>query len=115
MTDKEQASATIIFIRGIPGSGKSFAAENLKRSVLGKNVTLLDPDFIDTSDTKYKELSTALTAEGINNAIHPFRWLRQQAIVKAQDNSVIIWNQPFTDEGVFDRLVSYLQTEIEKK
>ena len=114
MTQDQSSNATIIFIRGIPGSGKSFVAENLVQALEGAKVTLLDPDTIDTQNPEFIELSKQLEKEGLAKAIHPFRWLRGQAIDAATTGSVTVWNQPFTNQGVFDRLIAFIRAGAQK-
>lgn len=104
--------ATLLFIRGIPGSGKSFVSTRLVKSI--KGAVLLDPDAIDYENPDYIEFSKQLSKEGLDTAIHPFRWLRKQACEKATPGAVVIWNQPFTNRGVFDRLVVFIQNEAQK-
>jgi hypothetical protein len=69
----------LIFIRGVPGSGKSYLETALENS-LGKEKRL-----------------------------HPFRWLRSKACEGIAAGKVIVWNQPFTIVDIFNRLITYLQ------
>jgi hypothetical protein len=108
-----KSSATLLFIRGIPGSGKSFLATELLKSL--NNVVLLDPDTIDFNDPEYVTFSKELTNDNLDVIIHPFRWLRKKACESVKPGALIIWNQPFTNRGVFDRLVNFIQNEADKK
>lgn len=100
--------AQILFIRGIPGSGKSYVASNLVNAMKDREVVLLDPDAIDFSNPAYKALSEELSAQDLPEAIHPFRWLRGQAVAACKPDTLIIWNQPFTNEGILSRLAQFL-------
>ncbi len=107
--------AKLVFIRGIPGSGKSYLAHQLLQTLGNENIVLLDPDALDLNNPGYKKFSEELTAQDLPKAIHPFRWLRLQAVRAAQDGAIIMWNQPFTDEGVFTRLIDFIRTAAHEK
>ena len=102
----------LIFIRGLPGSGKSHVTYALRDAINQTPVTVIDPDFIDKKDEKYQSFASQLEAEGLDSAIIPFRWLRQCAVEAARERAIIIWNQPFTNKGIFDRLVVYLKDSV---
>jgi thymidylate kinase len=104
-----ESNPVLVFVRGMPGSGKSYLADALAKSLGSENIMMLDPDHIDFDSQAYKDLSKSLSAEGLDEKIHPFRWLRTSAYGGITDHKVIIWNQPFTDEGIFSRLVTHLQ------
>lgn len=101
----------LLFIRGIPGSGKSFLARALASQV----TTILDPDAIDDNDPAYMSFASNLKLASLDPKIIPFRWLKHCAIESAQLNSIILWNQPFTDKGVFERLVESLKNEAKTR
>ena len=108
-------SPVLVVIRGIPGSGKSHLATALFRALGTDSATILDPDMIDTTDETFLSFSRNLSAEGLDEAIHPFRWLRKTACEAIAPGHIIIWNQPFTIRGIFDRLVQFLQTHAESE
>lgn len=99
----------LVFVRGLPGSGKSYLAQALEKSLGKDNVTMLDPDNIDFASKEYNEFSKSLSAEGLDEKIHPFRWLRTTAYGGITGHKVIIWNQPFTIVDIFKRLITHLQ------
>lgn len=105
----QENKPVLVFVRGMPGSGKSYLAAALEKALGKENVLMLDPDKIDLTAHDYTEFSKFLTAEGLDEKIHPFRWLRTSAYGGIKAHNIIIWNQPFTNEGVFNRLISHLQ------
>ena len=110
-----QRHAILIFVRGIPGSGKSHLIEQFAKRVGKERTLILDPDTINTADADYLAFSDSLTKAGLDKALHPFRWLRHLAVVSAKKKPVIIWGQPFTNRGIFDRLVLYIQDNAAKE
>lgn len=107
-----QHKATLVFIRGIPGSGKSLLTKTIASKLSDDSVLVLDPDFVDKAAPEYLTLSRKLENEGLDKTIHPFRWLRGQAIQGAATTPTILWNQPFTDRGIFDRLVTFITDSV---
>jgi predicted kinase len=99
----------LIMIRGLPGSGKSYLAAALEKEVGKEHLVILDPDTVDQTDKAFLAFSDELTKEGLDKAIHPFRWSRKLACDAVSDHKIIIWNQPFTNQGIFDRLVAFIQ------
>lgn len=109
-TDQQLVEGPVlIMIRGLPGSGKSYLAEALQDSIGQDRVLVLDPDKIKTRDEEYLKFSDNLSAEGLDKTIHPFRWSRKLACDGVVRGKIIIWNQPFTIRGIFDRLVLFMQ------
>lgn len=108
-TRKNIPYPTLIMIRGLPGSGKSYLATALQKTLGDEHVLVLDPDTIDQTDKAYLAFSDELTKEGLDTAIHPFRWSRKRACDAILAGKIIIWSQPFTNRGIFDRLVAFLQ------
>lgn len=94
----------VVLIRGLPGSGKSYLASALA-AALGDDVIALDPDGIDFSTAAYAKHVQAATAEGVDPALHPYRFLRQQAYDGIRDHKIVIWNQPFTNLEIFNKMV----------
>ena len=95
----------LILIRGLPGSGKSYLAEELGASLGTEQVVMLDPDATDYESAEYTEHSKTLAAEGIEEKFHPYRFLRSRAHQAISDHKIIIWNQPFTLAGGFERTI----------
>lgn len=105
----------LIFVRGLPGSGKTYFTYALRDAIKETAVTVIDPDFIDKNDSEYITFTKSLETEGLDPLIFPFRWLRKCAIDASRKGALIVWNQPFTNRGVFDRLIAYLTENVKAK
>ncbi|HSX17086.1 MAG TPA: ATP-binding protein [Patescibacteria group bacterium] len=103
------SNPTLILIRGLPGSGKSYIAKALQESLGADNVVMLDPDATDYKSKEYLALSESLTAEGVDAKFHPYRFLRGRAYKGIETNRIIIWNQGFTNLDGFNKTVVNLQ------
>lgn len=104
---------TIIIVRGLPGSGKSYLAEVLKES-LGKDlVVMLDPDMTDYDSKEYTEHVKAQNLEGVDPKLHAYRFLRAKAYEGIAKNKIIIWCQPFTNLDIFNKMVANLRLQAE--
>jgi predicted kinase len=102
-------------VRGLPGSGKSYLTAELQKALGKEDVLVLDPDSIDLTAKEYREFSDELAKEGLDKAIHPFRWSRKLACDAAVAGKVVIWNQPFTNRGIFERLVAFIQNYAQER
>jgi len=104
---------TLVFVRGLPGSGKSYFANELQKAInnsLGQDtVVMLDPDATDYDSKDYVDLVASLSAKGVDSKFHPYRFLRARAHGGITSNKVIIWNQPFTNFDGFNKTVINLQ------
>jgi predicted kinase len=98
-----------VFIRGVPGSGKTFLTTELLKSLDANQVVVLDPDTIDFESQAYKEHAAAQRAEGVDEQLLPYRFLRAQAYQAIADHKLIIWNQPFTDLDAFEKITTRLK------
>jgi predicted ABC-type ATPase len=108
-TDTQETNPTLIMVRGVPGGGKSYVTAQLRQAIGEERVVVLDPDAIDKTSTAYQELSNALTNEGVDAKLHPYRFLRSQAYQGITMNKTIIWNQGFIDLDGFNKTVKNLQ------
>lgn len=103
---------TLVMIRGLPGSGKSYLATELEKRLDREHVLILAPDAdtLDLTTKEYQSFSQELAKEGLDKAIHPFRWSRKMACDAISAHKIVIWNQPFTNRGIFERLITFLET-----
>lgn len=99
----------LIVVRGIPGSGKSYLAAELQRTIGDERVVMLDPDATDYESEAYQAHTKVLTAEGVDEALHAYRFLRAQAYEGIEAHKVIIWNQPFTNLDIFHKMIARLK------
>lgn len=101
----------LVIVRGIPGGGKSYLALSLQAALGQDNVVILDPDAIDKESSGYKQLSAQLSADGVDQKFHPFRYLRAQAHQAIDAGKVLLWTQAFNDFAGFkitvDKLIAY--------
>jgi hypothetical protein len=100
----------LIFVRGLPGSGKTYLALELQKAIGEDKVVMLDPDATDYESREYLDHVKAQTAEGVDPALHPYRFLRAQAYQGIADHKVIMWNQPFTNLEIFNKMIDRLRT-----
>jgi len=104
----------VILMRGLPGSGKSYLA-NALRTALGKDeLIMLDPDATDYEGAAYKAHTKQLTAEGVDPKLHAYRFLRAQAYDGIEAGKIILWNQPFTNLEIFQKMIDRLQTHAKE-
>lgn len=104
----------LIIIRGIPGSGKSVIALVLADKVGKDQVVLLDPDTTDYESEAYKRHVETAIAEGVDPSLHAYRFLRAQAYDAIAAHKVIIWNQPFTNLDIFNKMIARLRDQADE-
>lgn len=105
---------TLLMIRGLPGSGKTYLADRLVETLGDERVVVLDPDTVDLTAKDYLAFSAELEAEGLDKALHPFRWSRKLACEGVAAGNIVIWNQPFTIRGIFERLVAFIEADAKE-
>lgn len=81
----QNLKTTCLFIRGLPGSGKTTLAKNVS-SVL--KFVLLDPD-----ELHIQELDGTNTGERLKNI--KYRYLVKNCIETLKNNQNVIWSQPW--------------------
>lgn len=95
---KEHVSTpALIILRGIPGSGKTSIAKGLVGTYGDDTVQLIDPDEVDTTSDDYRTFSRSLSAQGVDEKFHPYRYLHAAARQAIDASKIIIWNQAFVD------------------
>jgi predicted kinase len=102
-------NATLIIIRGVPGSGKSYIATALAESIGIDAVVTLDPDKIDVNSDGFQRFSKQLASEGVDGKFHPFRFLRQTGYDGIAAGKTVIWNQAFNDFNGFEITVTRMK------
>lgn len=94
-----------IFIRGVPGSGKSYIAAALARELGPDQAVLLDPDATDYDSPEYSEHVKAMEAENIEQKLHAYRFLRGKAYKAIEECKIIVWDQPFRNLEIFHKMI----------
>lgn len=105
---------TVIIVRGLPGSGKSYLAVKLQEALGSEKVVMLDPDNTDYESKEYKDHVEALTRDGVDPKLHAYRFLRAKAYKGIAMGKIIIWNQPFTNLDIFNKMVANLRLQAEQ-
>ena len=100
---------TLIIVRGVPGGGKSYLAEALRASIGEDDIIILDPDRIDKAGATFTELSAQLSAEGVDEKFHPYRFLRQTGYDALSAGKSVIWTQAFNDFNGFEITIKRMQ------
>lgn len=100
----------LILMRGLPGSGKSYIANALHAALGKEKVVMLDPDATDYESAVYKAHTEQLTQEGVDPKLHAYRFLRAQAYDGIEAGKIILWNQPFSNLEIFQKMLDRLQT-----
>lgn len=103
---------SLILIRGLPGSGKSYLTEELVRRLGKESVMVLDPDLIDMQSEEYLRLKQELKGEGVEEKFHPNRYLCLQASRAIEAGKTVIWNQAFTHLGGLQRTIGRVQEYV---
>lgn len=97
-------NSTVIFVRGLPGSGKSYLAGTLANELPGS--VLLDPDAVDQTSEEYKKHVETQTQEGVDPKLHLYRYSRALAFAAIKAGQTVIWNQPLNDLETFHKVAS---------
>jgi len=114
LKDQPQQSSTVILVRGLPGSGKTYVALELEKSLGADQVVMLDPDATDYESPEYLEHAKQLTAEGVDPLLHAYRFLRAKAYKGIADHKIVIWNQPFTNLEIFNKMTANLKIQADE-
>jgi predicted ABC-type ATPase len=104
----------LIIIRGLPGSGKTYIAEKLVKEFDAASVVSLDPDTINYESADFKQHVIDQTAEGVDPILHDYRYLRAKAYDAIIAHKVLIWNQPFTNLEILQKITTRLSEHAEE-
>ncbi|HEX3569058.1 MAG TPA: AAA family ATPase [Candidatus Saccharimonadales bacterium] len=99
----------LILVRGLPGSGKSYLTDALRRE-LGERAEVLDPDAVDQNSGAYHAFVEEQTREGVDPKLHLYRWSRAKAYTAIEAHKIVIWNQAFTNLDIFRKMIDRLET-----
>jgi hypothetical protein len=88
------ARTLLIFVRGLPGAGKSDLVDLLLKYPPLENGLRLDPDRIDLTDPKFTEFANDLPKEIIPKR-QIYRYLLRQAESALRQGQHVIWEQPW--------------------
>ncbi|MFZ1248942.1 MAG: AAA family ATPase [Candidatus Saccharimonadales bacterium] len=105
----------LIIVRGIPGSGKSRITDGLVQALASYPVVVLDPDAINYDSAAYRRHVVTQLAEGVQPALHAYRYLRAQAYEAIDAHQVIIWSQPFTNLEIFNKMIERLRVRAKER
>lgn len=108
MIDSSDNQTTVLFIRGLPGSGKTTIANILKEN-LPKGTKVLDPDDVNQQSRAYLDHVKNMISQKVDSKLFVYRYLRQQAYQSITDKRIVIWNQPFTSLEIFNKLITRLK------
>lgn len=111
---EDNKRAIVILVRGLPGSGKTYMAQKLI-PLLDRRVVLLDPDTVDTDSQEYRQHVETLLHEGVDERLHLYRFLRGQAYQGIASGDIVMWNQPFTNLDIFNKMVANFQLQADEK
>lgn len=101
----------LILVRGVPGSGKSYFSDRLGAELTDTPHIVLDPDATDYTSQEYRDHVAQQIQDGVDKALHPYRFLRAKAYDAINKHQVIIWNQPFTDLEILKKVTDRLQEQ----
>lgn len=113
-TEQHTSHPIMVLVRGLPGSGKTYIATELRKKLGDDQVVMLDPDATDYDSKAYAEHVKAQNAEGVDPKLHAYRFLRAQAYQGIADHKIVIWNQPFTNLEIFNKMVANFNIQAEE-
>jgi len=109
VSQPDLGSPVLVMVRGLPGSGKSYLSYALQRKIGESNVVVLDPDAIDYEGEEYSKMSKALSVDGVDEKLYPYRFLRSKGYDAIDQGKIVVWNQAFTNLYIFNRTIENLQ------
>jgi len=84
----------LVFVRGLPGAGKSDLVDLLLKYPLLEKGLRLDPDRVDLTDPKFVKFVSGLP-KGLSPKKQIYRFLLRQAETALSQEQHVIWEQPW--------------------
>ncbi len=111
-TNKTRRSI-VVFIRGLPGAGKTFLAQKLQKEI-GDNCLVLDPDGIKNHSLEYQLFIKDLARREphLSPKFFPYRFLRNQALIHLKKGGLVIWDQPWSNLNGLKVTIEYLTKNL---
>lgn len=106
--------AVVVLVRGLPGSGKTFIAEKAASLLPPGEVVLLDPDSVDENSSEYKAHVVSMQTQQVDEKLYIYRYLRGLAYSGITEGKTVIWNQPFTNLDIFNKMVANFENQAER-
>lgn len=101
-----QKQATLVFVRGLPGSGKSTIVDAAVKLFPEDSCVVLDPDATDYESDAYIIFCNEQKEQGVDEVLWPYRYLRAQSTEAIRQGKTIFWNQAFTNLESFKNVVN---------
>ena len=102
----KQKQATLVLVRGLPGSGKSTIIAHVAKLLQSGCFIVLDPDKTDYSSSEYLAHKAQQKSKGVDEKLWPYRFLRAQSATAISQAKVVLWNQAFTNLDAFRQIIS---------
>jgi predicted ABC-type ATPase len=102
---EQNNKSILVMVRGLPGSGKSLLAMELRAHFGLSEVTVLDPDAIKFDSKEYTEFCAELKKQSVDEKLHPYRYLRAKAYGAIEARKIVVWNQAFTNADLLSRTI----------
>ena len=98
----------IVFVRGLPGSGKTSLSLRVRDNFLPEQVEHIDPDLIDKSSSDYAGFCEDLrvTYPDLDPCVYLYRYLLKRAKDSLAQGKLVLWSQPFSNTANFSYTVS---------
>lgn len=111
----QDSSSTLLFMRGLPGSGKTLLAYGIRDRFPDKSVKIVDPDEIGHESQEYINFIDKLKSVNpdLEERFFPYRYLMAMAESSLADGGMVIWNQAFTNVNALNRTASKLKNLID--
>ncbi len=90
----ETKKPLLIFVRGLPGAGKSNLTELLCENPILKDSWRLDPDRVNLTGSRFLEFVSDLPT-GLPSQKQIYRYLLRQAEAALREGCGVIWEQPW--------------------